>query len=140
MTCSHSKTKDLYRYDGISLTQCQECFLIFNNSYSQHLSPEDLYQNYYDGETGSRFHFGMELLVRLFRLIRAFKITTIAPEARRILDVGSGRGFMLYYLKKYWGYERAVGTQISSSAVQFSRRELGLDIIERDLLEVQLDE
>jgi SAM-dependent methyltransferase len=53
--------------------------------------------------------------------------------------VGSGRGFTLYFLKKFYGYTRAAGTQISKNAFEFSRDKLGLEIYNKDLLELDLD-
>lgn len=97
-----------------------------------------MYDNYYRNETATRFNFGLEYVVRLFRLWRAFKVRSIAPTATSILDVGCGRGWMLYYLKRYCGFHAVAGTQISQPAVNFARTRLGLNIYDRDLLDVQL--
>lgn len=81
--------------------------------------------------------FGIEYIIRFFRFLRAFKIYTINPKARSILDIGSGRGFMLYYLKKYYKYKTAVGTQIEKNSYEFSKSKLGLEIYNKDLLDIQ---
>jgi SAM-dependent methyltransferase len=77
--------------------------------------------------------------VRALRFYRALKIFTIAPRARSILDIGSGRGFTLHYLRKYYRYRRAAGIQISRPALEFSRDVLGLEIHGRDFLEEPWD-
>jgi 2-polyprenyl-3-methyl-5-hydroxy-6-metoxy-1,4-benzoquinol methylase len=46
---------------------------------------------------------------------------------------------MLYYLKKYFKYTRAIGTQISEPALNFSREQLGLEIYGDDLLNINFN-
>jgi len=87
-----------------------------------------------------RFNRWLEYVVRIFRFFRTFKIFTLSPKARSILDIGSGRGFMLYFLKKYYGYQRAAGTQIAKKAFEFSRDKLGLEMYNKDLLEIPFEE
>lgn len=136
---NHQNYNEIYRFDTISLYKCSKCELIFTNKYWQDFDPKALYAKYYRNEIAGRFNLGVEHVIRLFRFFRAFKIFTIYPHAKSILDVGSGRGFMLYYLKKYYRYQRAVGTQIAKNAVEFSRNKLGLEIYDKDLLELSLD-
>jgi cyclopropane fatty-acyl-phospholipid synthase-like methyltransferase len=47
---------------------------------------------------------------------------------------------MLYYLKKYYGYTRTAGTQVSRNAFEFSKNILGLEIYDKDLLDLSFDE
>lgn len=102
------------------------------------VTPDSLYKDYYKNETATRFNFGLEYVVKLFRLWRALKIKTLAPRANTILDIGCGRGWMLYFLKKYLGFKEVVGTQISPPALKFARERLRLKIYDRDLLELRL--
>jgi len=139
MVCNHQNYKEIYKFDTVSLYTCHKCGLIFTNKYWEHFDPEDLYETYYRNETAGRFNFRIECAIRLFRFFRAFKIFTIYPRAKSILDIGSGRGFMLYYLKKYYKYQKTIGTQISKYALEFSRSKLGLEIYDKDLLELSLD-
>jgi len=81
----------------------------------------------------------VEYIIMVFRFFRAFKIFTLAPRAKSILDIGSGRGFTLYYLKKYYNYRRTAGTQISKNAFEFSRDKLRLEIYDKDILELSLE-
>ena len=137
MTCSHRGHKVICRFDTVSLYRCDTCGLIFSDRQRKPLDPKKLYEKYYyRNEIAGRFRSGVEYVLRAFRFFRAFKIFTIYPGAESILDIGSGRGFLLYYLKKYYGYKRTAGTQISKNAVDFSRDELGLEIYDRDLLEI----
>lgn len=136
MTCDHRKRQIIAAFDQVSLCECLICGLVFSDRLDRGLEPGDLYETYYRKQLGGRFSRGIEWIVRAFRFFRAFKIFTISPRAGRILDIGSGRGFMLYYLKKYYRYTRTTGTQICRNAYEFSRYKLGLEIYDKDLLEL----
>ncbi|MDO8804362.1 MAG: class I SAM-dependent methyltransferase [Elusimicrobiota bacterium] len=137
--CDHQNHKEAYRFGAAGLLRCEACGLVFVDMPRETPSPDLVYEKYYRNETAARFNFGIEYVIRLFRFFRAFKMFTVCPGARTIMDIGSGRGFMLYYLKKYYGYTRAAGIQISRNAVEFSRNRLGLEIYDKDLLELPLD-
>jgi SAM-dependent methyltransferase len=139
MICDHRKREIIAALDQGSLCECLTCGLVFSDRLERGLESRDLYETYYRNELGGRFSWGIEHIVRAFRFFRAFKMFTISPRAARILDIGSGRGFMLYYLKKYYRYTRTVGTQISRNAYEFSRNKLGLEIYDKDLLELSFD-
>jgi SAM-dependent methyltransferase len=46
---------------------------------------------------------------------------------------------MLYYLRKYHRYVRTAGTQIARNMYEFSRDRLGLEIYDKDLLELPFE-
>lgn len=127
---------------GLTLWECRDCGFVFSDRLGASgagFDPKVLYDSFYDrNEIVGRFNSPVEIVVRLFRLFRAFKMWTIKPGARSILDVGSGRGFMLYYLKRFFGYRRAAGTQISRGAYEFSRDALGLEMYHEELPELGL--
>lgn len=135
--CEHAGSREAYKFGNTPIYKCDDCGLIFNEKLNRDFDAESLYSDYYKNEIGSRFSFGFEHLVRLFRFFRAFKIFTSYPGAKSILDIGSGRGFKLYYLKKYFRIKRAVGIQISRPACEFSRERLGLEIIDKDFLNIE---
>lgn len=140
MKCDHKNHREIYKYYTTSLYSCNTCNLIFTDKYRNGFDPKELYKEYYDTEIGGRFSFGIEYFIRLFRFFRAFKVFTIYPSAKSILDIGSGRGFMLYFLKKYYKYRKTIGTQISRNAIDFSRNKLGLEIHDKDLLDESFDD
>ncbi len=137
--CEHLSSKEIYKLKTALLLKCNACGVIFSDRYSKSFDPGSHYKKYYKNEMASRFGFGLEHIVRLFRFFRAFKIFTISPRAQKILDVGSGRGFTLFYLKNLYKYKRTVGTQISKNAFIFSRDKLGLEIYDKDLLNLPLE-
>jgi len=138
MVCPHLNYTKIYNFDKSPLYRCNECNLIFTNRFLENFDPKDLYEKYYKNEISSRFGFGIEYVIKIFRFFRAFKIYSIYPSAKSILDIGSGRGFMLYFLKKYYKFKRTVGTQISLKAFEFSREKLKLEVYDKDLLELSL--
>lgn len=135
--CRHEKYEIIFMVSGVEVVSCRECSLVRAISKGS-ADQKEIYRNYYDQETGSRFNFGVEYIVKGFRFLRAIELYFLKPDARSILDVGSGRGWMLYFLKKYFKYTVAVGTQISVPAYEFSKEKLNLDIYNQDLLDVDL--
>jgi 2-polyprenyl-3-methyl-5-hydroxy-6-metoxy-1,4-benzoquinol methylase len=134
--CQHRNRSQKYKYDDIAIFECGDCALVFTPLRKSQSSGKVLYSNYYKNEVPARFRFGLEYVVRLFRFFRAYKLSTIHPQAREILDIGSGRGLTLYYLKKYYRYQKTVGTQLCKKAVEYSRKTLGLTIYNKDLLRI----
>ncbi|MFH0877222.1 MAG: class I SAM-dependent methyltransferase [Candidatus Omnitrophota bacterium] len=132
--CDHRDCQELHRIKTVTLSRCRECGIISSSRCRESFDAAARYENFYRNEMAGRFGWGLEHLVRLFRFFRALKIFTVSPRARSILDIGSGRGFTLYYLKKYYKYNRTVGTQISKNAYEFSKNKLGLEIYNQDLL------
>ncbi len=135
MECKHYNRKKIHNFDYKALYLCNECGLIFTEI-EKTFNPKSIYEKYYKKDISGRFNFGVECIVKLFRFVRACKIVKIYPKAKSILDIGSGRGFMLYYLKKYFKYHTAVGTQISQNALEFSKNKLKLEIYDKDLLKL----
>jgi SAM-dependent methyltransferase len=137
--CPHRSTGRIQEFEGVALNECGDCGVVFSDRYAREgFDAKNVYNSFYKNEIAGRFNFGVELVVRLFRLYRAFKIFTIYPRAKSILDIGSGRGFTLYFLKKIFRYHTTVGTQIDPAALKFSREKLGLDIYGEDLLKLDL--
>lgn len=136
MSCGHPKTELIFSNGAVELNKCRACGLIFRNNISR---SEEIYDSYYE-KNGGRFGFGVEHIVKVFRFWRALKIYLKYPKAKSILDIGSGRGWTLCYLKKYFRYQKAVGIQISQNAYNFSKENLGLEVYNQDFLELNFSE
>jgi len=79
----------------------------------------------YYGAENRRFHWTLELLVRLFRYRRARVIRRrVRPD--RVLDVGCGRGAILGYLRSF-GYA-VQGVELNEHAAWHARNRLGIDV------------
>lgn len=139
MFCQHEKTEIILEPKGYKLFRCLSCRLIFSRPQEQEKGGlEDIYADYYNSEKSSRFGLVLEAVVKAFRFIRARKIAFLNRKAKSILDIGSGRGWVLYFLKKYFNYEIAVGTQIAVNAYKFSKDQLNLEIYNQDFLAIPL--
>lgn len=134
--CKHEQTKKISCYKKYNIHKCKTCDLVLNLS---DLKSNYDYEDYYDEDSGGRFNFFIELIVKAFRFGRALGIKIIDSKAKSILDIGSGRGYMLYYLKNL-GFKTTIGTQISLPARKFSQEKLGLDVRGKDMLEINFEE
>ncbi|MFH0940666.1 MAG: class I SAM-dependent methyltransferase [Candidatus Omnitrophota bacterium] len=139
MICEHKSREEYSTFGSVALSRCSGCGLVFVDTKAKAHEPAALYEQYYKNETGGRFNFGVEYVIRMFRFFRALKIFSIFPAAKSILDIGSGRGFMLYYLKKFYGYNTVVGIQPSKPALDFSKNKLGLEVYGQDFLGLDFD-
>jgi SAM-dependent methyltransferase len=138
--CIHAERDVAYSLSGLDIFQCRTCGLLRREVTEADLAPQELYSDYYlKNQLVTRFRFGIENFINAFRLFRAFKVWTIDPSAKSILDIGCGRGLTLYYLKKYFGYKRTVGTQPSLDAYLFARDTLKLEVFRDDLIELNFD-
>ncbi|MFA6467138.1 MAG: class I SAM-dependent methyltransferase [Patescibacteria group bacterium] len=140
MICKHLKLNKIKDFGEQKLYFCQNCHIIISRLQKTPIATTKKYEDYYEEEKGGRFGFGLEIIIRLFRFNRAYNIKKIKPQAKSILDIGCGRGFILYYLKKYLGFTTTVGTQISRPAAEFARKKLALNIHQADLLDIDFGE
>jgi hypothetical protein len=98
--CSHQGSIVFAQYATGKLNLCTTCGLVIRRPLNMKRAESSIHHRFYKNESSSRFVLGVEFLIRLFRLGRAVTLSVPSPEARTILDVGSGRGWMLYDLKK----------------------------------------
>jgi len=136
--CKHRQIETINEYNGIKLLRCDRCHLVISSKYLKGFNPHKVYRNYYRNEVSTKFVSGVEYIIKTFRFFRAFKLFTINPQAKSILDIGSGRGYTLYFLKKYYGYTRTAGIQIEKNSYNFSKNRLGLEMYNKDLLQMNL--
>lgn len=133
LKCQHTNSKQLHFANGYSIVQCESCG--FRKTYPMPL-PEDMEEVYdkefYSIKDSRRFGITGEIVVRFFRFMRALKIA-MCYVPKRILDIGCGRGLMLYYLKKYFRASYVVGTQYSNAAIAYAREKLGIEVKRGDL-------
>jgi len=138
MICQNEKIDIILESKGYKICKCINCGLIFSSK-DNSLKKEEIYANYYKEDSGGRFSSTVEYIVKAFRFMRAYKIHFLNIKAKSILDIGSGRGWILYFLQKYFKYDRAVGTQIAINAYKFSKEKLKLEIYNKDFLELSFD-
>ena len=97
-------------------------------------APADLLRHYptgYYGSGGIRFNPLVEAAIRTSRGARVAAVTRARAAPGAILDIGCGRGLMLYDLaRRGW---RTVGVEMSEAASRHAREVLGLDVRVGDL-------
>ncbi len=133
MTCKHENSKLILKTRKGNIHKCLNCNLNFlkKNEFTS-------YDTFYS-EEGKRFNYTIEFFVKLFRLTRAIQIKLNQSKTKSVLDIGCGRGYTLYYLKKYLGVKKVVGTQLSKNAVNFARKKLNLTIHHKCLSEIKFN-
>lgn len=132
LTCNHSNSKQLHFTNGYSIVQCENCGFRKTLPVPSREEIEEVYnKEFYSGSDSRRFGIIGEIMIRFFRFLRALKIAMFyAPK--RVLDIGCGRGLMLYYLKRYFGASYVIGTQYSDSAIEYAKK-LGVEVKKGDL-------
>ncbi len=130
--CGATQNTPCLSWGPQQIVRCAGCGLLTTLPYLSSEQLSGLYeQGYYSQEKAQRFRIGLaETVIRFFRYQRARKIHWTIRKRKlgpRILDIGCGKGYMLGRLQQL-GYE-AYGTQVSSSAMQFSKEKLGLNRI-----------
>ncbi|MBV9079744.1 MAG: class I SAM-dependent methyltransferase, partial [Elusimicrobia bacterium] len=104
-------------------------------TYQTHPFPQNtaaFYQeSYYSRQKSRRFAPVLEWGIRWFRTERAWNISRRYPRGR-ILDVGCGRGLMLHFLQRRFGWT-VQGTQISRTAHAYATEVLGVPVFLGDV-------
>jgi len=124
LICKSARNKTVFTEDGIDVKKCSNCGHIFS-TYVQ----KDFYAGYYpESLTAVNHHWWLEAHRLMYR---KFWNRLMKKNSGCLLDVGCGLG---YFLKEVSSLDknnqwRLYGAETSYSAVDFSRRELGLSNI-----------
>lgn len=139
--CGFSESEPLYEilypqhnYPGkFVLRRYKSCGLIFNSPRLNNGALRNLYnENYYffQRKDSAEFERIKEVYLRTVALVEK------DVRDKRVLEVGSAKGYLLALLKKL-GWE-VVGVEISSSAVNYAREKFGLQVFNTTLEEYVL--
>lgn len=122
---------------GFHVLECAGCGLRFTDPWPEQSKLKKFYIEEYYGENNFRFNFFVEFFVHFFRMARVKKILKFKHKGRA-LDVGVGRGLVLYELRKK-GWD-VVGTEQTDKAAFHSRNVLGLNIHAGNFIDIPLEE
>jgi SAM-dependent methyltransferase len=114
-----------------SVARCKECDFVFTNPQPEEKDLKELYSAEYYGEEHQRFWPVIEKVITFFRERRIKEIERFKKKGR-ILDIGCGRGRMLYMLKKR-GWE-TYGTELSERSSRYAVEKLGLKIYQGEFM------
>lgn len=139
--CLSADTKHLFMVGEYSIHRCRACSGGFAEP---RVAPADSHQ-IYGAEYFEAYHasamegqeFAATRFLRLREQIGPLLEGRAVERPRRILDVGCASGYLLREFAQA-GWE-CTGVELSRPAIDFGRRQLGLDIVEGDFLESSLE-
>jgi SAM-dependent methyltransferase len=114
-----------WEHPSFSIVRCSRCGFGWTDPPVPPEAIRDCYPPSYYGENNVRFHPVLETLIRIFSRRRANVLATLVPPGP-VLDVGCGRGLLLYALRAR-GYA-AHGIELSDYAARHARKTLGLRV------------
>ncbi|QTA84488.1 SAM-dependent methyltransferase [Desulfonema magnum] len=117
--CGHSNDRIIAKENGLIITECQKCGLVYVNPRPTDDEIKKFYQQYLHPATSSRWK---EVTVSLFHT-DIKRIERYQPEGR-ILDIGCGFGFFLSLMQKR-GWE-VYGCDLSEAGVKYATEYLKL--------------
>ena len=130
LICNSDKLTNLPEYSDTSLCKCQNCSFVFARNVP---SQQDL-EEFYGGENYNRTNYLSPITIsRYEELLDGFEKYR---KTNKILDVGSGYGFLLKIARKR-GWE-VYGTELTDDAVNFCSEE-GINMRKGNLNEVGFD-
>ena len=96
----HSSNTDSFSNRSFDIYYCNNCF-IGKTIVKKNFDFTSHYPKNYYGKDGKKFNFVVELIVLFFRYLRAkFCYKLFKTNNVKMLDVGCGRGELLYLMKK----------------------------------------
>ena len=133
--CQHRHFNRLFVINNYTIVECNDCGMRKTSPVPSPEQIEDTYsEKFYSKKNSARFIPVAELLVKLFRFLRAFEIVHLyRPD--KVLDVGCGRGLMLHYLKKYFKVNYVTGTQFSQTVIDYAKRNYDIELKKGELRE-----
>ena len=141
--CSHKDSYVIQHIEGHDIFRCPDCDIVYTavEKTANSTEIERKYSTFYENKKGkaTRFFAPMEWLVTFFRFLRAFWIYLIF-KPKSVLDIGCGRGYTLYFLKRYFKIDRVTGTQVSYPAFKCATEKIGPNVHLNDLLDIDFQD
>jgi 2-polyprenyl-3-methyl-5-hydroxy-6-metoxy-1,4-benzoquinol methylase len=118
-----SRERTIYRaFRDIPVVRCSRCGFL----YSSRIMSEETMHAYYRDNFGSLRHMQGQIVNARTNGVALEKLLNL-KNVRIWLDVGTGYGFLLKWLKDKWSI-RAEGVEISSQEADYARKDLGFKI------------
>ena len=119
----HSSNTDSFSNRSFDIYYCNNCF-IGKTVVEKNFDFTSHYPKNYYGKDGKKFNFVVELIVLFFRYLRAkFCYKLFRTNNVKMLDVGCGRGELLYLMKKKGWF--VYGTEASSISNIAAKKKVG---------------
>lgn len=132
--CGSSDSIDHMPFSEIPVVRCQGCGFI----HSSKVMTAEALDAYYSNNFGGTRHLQGQIVNARVNALVLSRVLEV-DSSTRILDVGTGYGFLLKELRDRYGAE-GVGVELSEQEAQYGNETLGLKIHTQNLAEVPLDE
>ena len=140
--CLAQDSRRLFTVDGYDIHVCRACTGGFAEPRGRMIDVGEIYDSAYFEEYHASPMEGPEFAAFRYHRIRRQVDSLLRSNAEelplRVLDIGCASGYFLSLFDRD-GWE-CTGVEVSEAAIQFSRSQLGLRILEGDFLEVSLSE
>ena len=133
------------RPDGLCVRLCNQCNTFFVSPSPTNTQLSKFYAGYEKHHRNAKQVNGTQLHKIYLKTnpnsdYRYQVFTSLmAMNGKRVLDVGFGRGFFLYFLKQFGA--QVTGIELDNDAIQYAHEELEIDdIIKTDMLKINIRE
>jgi len=131
------------RPDGLSVKLCNQCDTFFVSPSPTDTQLSKFYSDYDKHHRNAKQVNGAQLRKTYLKTnpnsdYRYQVLTSLMKmQGKRVLDVGFGRGFFLYFLKRLGA--QVAGIELDDSTIQYARQDLEIeDIIKTDMLKINV--
>jgi 2-polyprenyl-3-methyl-5-hydroxy-6-metoxy-1,4-benzoquinol methylase len=129
------------RPDGLCVRLCNQCDMFFVSPSPTNTQLSKFYSGYEKHHRNAKQVTGAHLRKVYLKTnpnsdYRYQVLTSLmAMQGKRVLDVGFGRGFFLYFLKQFGA--KVTGIELDDSTIQYAREDLEIeDVINTDMLKI----
>jgi 2-polyprenyl-3-methyl-5-hydroxy-6-metoxy-1,4-benzoquinol methylase len=129
------------RPDGLCVRRCNQCDTFFVSPSPTSTQLTKFYSGYEKHHRNAKHINGPQLLKTYLKTnpnvdYRYQALTSLmSMQGKRVLDVGFGRGFFLYFLKQLGAH--VTGIELDDSTIQYAHEDLEIeDIIKTDMLNI----
>jgi 2-polyprenyl-3-methyl-5-hydroxy-6-metoxy-1,4-benzoquinol methylase len=133
------------RPDGLCVRRCNQCDTFFISPSPTHTQLSKFYSGYDKHHRNAKQVNGAQLRKLYLRTNPnsdyryQVLMSLMKMQGKRVLDVGFGRGFFLYFLKQLGA--QVTGIELDDSTIQYAREDLEIeDIIKTDMLKINVRE
>lgn len=123
---------------GRGLIKCSECNFVFADVNLSLPELSEIYRkDYFFGEEYSNYLADRNVLQKNFKLrLKELKKYLDPSRHKRLFEIGCAYGFFLLLARDH--FEKVQGIDITEDGVRYCTEDLGLDVIESDLLQADL--
>jgi len=134
--CSGSSARKFYK----GLVVCSECGHVFADYDLTDDELRELYsKNYFFGEEYNDYVADKNALQKNFMLrLKTLQRFLVPGEHKSLFEIGCAYGFFLDLARDY--FESVSGIDISEDGICYARRNLGLDVLQGDFTQADLDD